>query len=130
MKYVLLIIFLAGATLSQAQITFRNQISLNKKLSGKQLAMTFIAVAIGANIPNSFGRVGYNSNRQGLVIDINAITSPRKYYTYNEIVYKLYTNNGAYTTVQPPVPFYLLMPPPARIAIPEYSGSRLYKHLN
>ena len=63
-----------------------------------------------------------------LVIDVNALRHPEKVYTYTELAERIYTPGPTYIPSAAPVPYFLMLPPMERIAIPK-TESRIYRRL-
>lgn len=118
MKRCFLVLIVLGAVISaEAQVIFRNDFVIGKHAKIKNKGLTFITINLDRH-PNLNQLVNGRGGRT-LVIDVNAIRYPQKQYTYTEAAEKIYMPSPVYRQGVEPVPMFLLLPPPARLKVPE-----------
>lgn len=118
MKRCLLLLIVFGAVISvQAQVIFRNDFIIGKHAKVKNKGLSFITINLDRH-PNLNQLINGRGGRT-LVIDVNAIRYPRKQYTYTEVAEKIYMPSPVCRQGVEPVPMFLLLPPPARLKVPE-----------
>jgi hypothetical protein len=116
----LCLILLAGAIESQSQIIFRNDFVIGRHHKLKNKGLSFITINLD-RYPNLNMLVNGRGGRS-IVVDVQALRQPNRVYSYNELAEKIYTPAPVYKASVPPVPMFLLMPPPFEL---KYGGFKL-----
>ncbi len=121
MRFLFLIVFLLGIiAISRGQVIFRNDIVLGRHHKNK--GISFITISFD-RYPNR-NMLVYGRGGKSLVIDVQAIRSPGKTYTYSQIAERIYTPGPVFKPGVEPVPMFLLLPPPTSLKIPVYMHSK------